>query len=194
MLHKVSSEVWSTSSLAISARKAASTAHAPLTGPAAGGRNWVVVHALIRGHQLIMMAAAHLHMLAHKAALRGAFIIAAWVLVPFHHLLPILAPPETQQLLLKDLQYLHMLHEPMAKCHSHRGMQCTCIDHLSFTKKWELIALHQVDHQEKKESPHNPEELSNALIDVVQIAQLSEKNRYSCRVSKGGNSRASCSS
>ena len=89
--------MWSTSGLAISARKAASAPRAPLTGPAAGRGDWVVVHALIRGYQLIVIAAAHLHMLAHKTALRSALVIAAWVLVAFHQLLPILAPPETQQ-------------------------------------------------------------------------------------------------
>ena len=82
--------------MAISARKAASAAHASLAGPAAGRGDGMVVHALICGHQLIVIAAAQLHVLAHKAALRSALVVAAWMLVPFHHLLTILTPPVPQ--------------------------------------------------------------------------------------------------
>lgn len=84
-----------TSGLAISARKAASAAHAPFASPAAGGWDRVVVHALVGGHQLVGVTAAHLHMLAHQAPLSRALVVAARVLVAFHHLLPILTPPVT---------------------------------------------------------------------------------------------------
>ena len=82
-----------TSELAISAREAASAAHAPLAGPTSGRGDGVVMHALICCHQLVGLVTTHLHMLAHKAACGSAFVVAAWVGVPLHHLLPILAPP-----------------------------------------------------------------------------------------------------
>lgn len=53
----------------------------------------MVVHAFIGGHQLVGVTAAHLHMLAHKAALGRTLVIAAWVCVALHYLLTILTPP-----------------------------------------------------------------------------------------------------
>lgn len=82
-----------TSGLAISARKAASAAHAPFASPTAGRGNRVVVHALIGGHQLVGVTAADLHMLANQAPLGRALVVAARMFIAFHYLLPVLTPP-----------------------------------------------------------------------------------------------------
>lgn len=99
-----------TSGLAISAREAASAAHAPPAGPTGGRGDGVVVHALICRHQLIGLIAAHLHMLAHKAACSGALVVAARVWVALHHLLSVLAPPAPCRLAVT------MLPQPSASC------------------------------------------------------------------------------
>lgn len=85
-----------TSGLAISARKAASAAHAPFASPTAGRGDRVVVHALIGGHQLVGVAAADLHMLAYQAPLGRALVVTARMFIAFHHLLPVLTPPVMQ--------------------------------------------------------------------------------------------------
>ena len=53
----------------------------------------MIVHALIGGYQLVVVTAAHLHMLAYKTALGSALVVAAWVCIALHYLLTILTPP-----------------------------------------------------------------------------------------------------
>lgn len=84
------STVQCTSGLAIRTRMPAAAACIPVATP--NGLR-VVVHAMICGHELVVIISSYLHTLAHMAPNTSAPVVGAWVCVTFHATMPTFHPP-----------------------------------------------------------------------------------------------------